>query len=355
VTLRWPLIGSLVALVAGAALAALVLAFCGGSESGPSVAGSPTRTPASRTTTVTRTARAGTPAGTGTPSKTPSAVTPAAETETPTAGVPPEETPEATSPPEDTATPGPAPTLLPGQTPSPGQTPALPSPTQPAGTVTPASPTLTPQPTSTPPSVLPDLVVADSFVSNDVLGVVLGNEGHATVPAGQKIEFLVRGVVAEAVTLTDALPPGGNARIALQDQVLYRPELVLVVVDPNNLIPEEDDGNNGLAKQLAPDVALDLAVHGVFRSPETNRLLVVIQNPTSAPALQVTVDVRVYVGSATPTTASTYQLTIEPMGFETVEVMGVLALPGTHVRVVAAMTDLPDANPANNTWEGDVS
>ncbi len=204
--------------------------------------------------------------------------------------------------------------------------------------------------------MLPDLVVLDTFVSNDVLGVLLGNEGHSTVPAGQKIEFLVRGVVAEAVTLTDALPPGANVRILLQDQVIYRPELVLVVADSTNLIPEEDDGNNGLAKQLAPDVALDLAVHGVFRSPETNRLLVVIQNPTSAPAVQVTVVVTVYVGGAPePTTASTYQLTIEPLGFDTVEVVGVLAPPGTHVRVIAAMTEPTDANPANNVWEGDVS
>jgi hypothetical protein len=136
--------------------------------------------------------------------------------------------------------------------------------------------------------------------------------------------------------------------------VLYRPETVLVVVDANNLIPEENDNNNGLAKPLAPDVALDLAVHGVFSSPETNRLLVVIRNPTSAPAVQVTVVVTVYrVGTTDDLiTKSTYQLSIEPLGFETVEVPGVVALPGVEMRVVVEMTDPPDANPANNVWEG---
>ena len=98
-TLRWPLIGSLVALVAGAGLAALVLAFCGGNEGEPSIVGSPTRTPLSRTATVTRTPKGGTPATTGTPGGTPSALTPPAETATPSGGEPPEETPEVTPPP----------------------------------------------------------------------------------------------------------------------------------------------------------------------------------------------------------------------------------------------------------------
>jgi hypothetical protein len=137
--------------------------------------------------------------------------------------------------------------------------------------------------------------------------------------------------------------------------VIYEPEVVLVVVDPNNLIPEEDDNNNGLAKQLAPDVALDLAVHGVFRAADTNQLLVVIQNPTSAPAVQVTVVVTVYREDATePTAVSTYQLSIEPQGFETVEVPGVAALPGVRMRVVVEMTDPPDADPSNNVWLGTV-
>jgi hypothetical protein len=226
-------------------------------------------------------------------------------------------------------------------------------------------PTLTPTPTRTPtptPVLLPDLVLLDIFVSNDRLGVVLGNEGEGTVPAGQEVEFRVRGVVAETVTLTQALPPGASVRIVLEDQVIYRPEsAVLAVVDPNNLIPEEEDNNNGLAKQwLAPDVALDLAVHGVFRSLDTGRLLVVIENRTSAPAVQVTVVVTVYSGVATeptpePTTIATYQLTIEPLGFETVEVMGVAALPGVQMRVVVQMTDPPDADPSNNVWQGTIT
>jgi hypothetical protein len=348
VTVRWPLIGSLAALLAGAGLAALVLAFCGGGQGGPSAIRSPTRTPLSRTVTVTRTPKGGTPVATSTPGGTPSALTPSAETATPSGGVPGEETPEATlpPPPEETETPGPEPTL------APGETPPAPSPTTQVGTPTPAPPTSTP----TPPPVLPDLVVLDLFVSNDSLGLVLGNEGEGTVPAGQEIEFRVRGVIAETETLAQALLPGTSTSIVLKDQVIYKPELVLVVADPNNLIPEEDDNNNGLAKQLTPDVALDLAVHGVFRAAETNRLLVVIQDPTLAPALQVTVVVTVYAGGATePTTVSTYQLSIDPQGFETVEVEGVAALPGVQMRVVVEMTDPPDADPSNNVWTGTIS
>jgi hypothetical protein len=347
-----------VALLAGAGLAALVLAFCGGGESGPSIV-SPTRTAVSRTVTVTRTPKRGTPVATGTPSGTPSALTPSAATATPFIGVPPEETPEATPPPppEETETPGPVPTLAPGETPPP------PSPTRRAGTATPVLPTSTPTPTRTPtptptPVLLPDLVLLDIFVSNDRLGVVLGNQGHGTVPAGQEVEFRVRGVVAETVTLTQALPPDASIPIVLEDEVIYTSEsAVLAVVDPNNLIPEEDEGNNGLAKQwLVPDVALDLAAHGVFRSPDTGQLLVVIQNPTSAPAVQVTVVVTVYSGGAKdPTTIATYQLTIEPQGFETVEVLGVAAIPGVQMRVVVEMTDPLDADPSNNVWEGTIT
>jgi hypothetical protein len=199
-------------------------------------------------------------------------------------------------------------------------------------------------------------VVLDMFVSNDRVGVVLGNQGEGTVPVGQQIELRLRSVTAETVTLTQALPPGASVSTILEDQVIYRPELVLAVVDPNNLIPEEDDNNNGLAKQLAADVALDLAVHGVFRSTETNQLLVVIRNTTSAPAVQVTVEVTVYTGGASqPAMISTYQLTIEPLDFETVEVPGVTVVPGVPMRVVVEMTDPPDADPSNNVWEGAVS
>jgi hypothetical protein len=355
VTLRWPLIGSLVALVAGAGLAALVLAFCGGGEGQPSTVRSPTRTPLSRTVTVTRTPRGGTPVSTGTPGGTPSAVTPSADTATPSGGAPPpEETPEAIPPPpsEETATPAPEPTL------APGETPPAPSPTGPAATSTPVPPTLTPLPTATPtpPPALPDLAVLDISVSNDVLGVMLANQGHAAVPAGQKIEFRVRGVMAEAVTLADALPAGASVPLLLEDQVIYTPEVVLVVVDPNNLIPEEDEGNNGFAKPLAPDVTLDLRVQGVFRSADTIRLLVVLENHCDAPMIQVQATVTVFRVDATePITEATYQLTIEPHGFQTVEVPGVAALPGVEMRVDAEMTNLLDADPSNNVWVGFVS
>jgi hypothetical protein len=192
------------------------------------------------------------------------------------------------------------------------------------------------------------------FVSDDHVGVVLGNEGKGTVPAGQEIEFRVRGVMAGAETLSQALLPGASIAIVLEDQVIYRPELVLAVADPNNVIPEEDDNNNGFAQQVGPDVALDLAAHGVYPAVDSSQLLVVIENPTSAPALQVTVTVTVYRDDVT-VTASTYQLSIEPLGFETVGVTGVAAVLGVHLRVVVEMTDPPDADPSNNVWEGDLS
>jgi len=353
VTLRWPLVGSLVALVLGAGLAALVLAFCGKGGGDSGIVRSPTRTPVSRTVTVTRTPKGGTPVTTGTPGGTPSDLPPPAETATPSGGEPTEEAPDMTPPPEGTETPGPEPTL------SPDETPPAPSPTSPAGTSTPAPPTSTPRPTATatPPPILPDLVLLDIFVSNDQLGVVLHNQGHGTVPAGQQIEFRVRGVVEETETLTQALPPGASVRIVFEDQVLYSSQPVMVLVDPNNLIPEEDDNNNSAAKPLVPDVALDLGVHGVFCSAGTGRLLVVIQNPTTAPAVQVTVVVTVYTGgSSTPAMITPpYQLTIEPQGFETVEVPFVVALPRVWYKVDVEMTDPPDANRANNVWEGTVS
>ena len=352
-TLRWPLVGSLVALVLGAGLAALVLAFCGEGGGEPGIVRSPTRTPVSRTVTVTRTPtpKGGTPVTTGTPGGTPSSLTPPAETATPSGGEPTEEAPDMTPPPEGTETPGPEPTL------SPDETPPAPSPTRPAGTSTPVPPTSTPQPTATPtpPPVLPDLVVLDIRVSNDQLVVVLGNQGHATVPAGQEIEFRLRGVAAEKVTLSQALTPGTSVSIVLEDQVIYRSEVVLAVVDPNNLIPEEDENNNSLAKPLTPDIALDLGVQGVY-STDTNQLLVVIRNTTSAPAVQVTVVVTVTLqGASGPSMITTYQLTIEPLGFETVQVSGVVALSGVQMTVKVEMTDPLDANPANNVWVGAVS
>jgi hypothetical protein len=356
VTLRWPLVGSLLALLAGAGLAALVLALCGrGGNESATADRTPTRTAVSRTVTVTRTPKAGTPATTGTPGRASPTPGQAAKTATPSSGGPAEETPAPPPPPpppEETPTPGPAPTL------GPGQTPLAPSPTRRPATTTPAARTSTPQATATPTptALLPDLVLLDIFVSDDRIGVIVGNEGEGGLPAGQEVSFLVRGVLTETETLAAPLLPGTSVRVVLEDQVIYRPELVLAVVDPSNLIAEEDNNNNGMAKQLSPDVALDLGVHGVFRALDTNRLLVVIENPTAAPAVQVTVVVTVYTGTATePTTASTYQLSIEAMGFDTVQVPGVAAVPGMQMRVVVEMTDPEDADPSNNIWEGTIS
>jgi hypothetical protein len=354
VTLRWPLVGSLLALLAGAGLAALVLALCGrGGNESATADRTPTRTAVSRTVTVTRTPKAGTPATTGTPGRASPTPGQAAKTATPSSGGPAEETPAPPPPPpppEETPTPGPPPTL------GPGQTPLAPSPTPRPATPAPSTPTPQATATPTPTALLPDLVLLDIFVSDDRIGVIVGNEGEGGLPAGQEVSFLVRGVLTETETLAAPLLPGTSVRVVLEDQVIYRPELVLAVVDPSNLIAEEDNNNNGMAKQLSPDVALDLGVHGVFRALDTNRLLVVIENPTAAPAVQVTVVVTVYTGTATePTTASTYQLSIEAMGFDTVQVPGVAAVPGMQMRVVVEMTDPEDADPSNNIWEGTIS
>jgi hypothetical protein len=194
------------------------------------------------------------------------------------------------------------------------------------------------------------------FVSNDRLALVLGNLGEGELPAGQDIEFRIRGVMAETVTLGEALLPGTSVSLVFEDQVIYQSQTVLAIVDPDNVIPEEDDNNNGIAKLLAPDVVLDLAVHNVFAA-NAHGLLVVLQNRSDAPLVQAEVVITVYLGDALePTTISPpHVLNIEPGGFDTVEVVGVTPLPGWHVRVVVELTELPDINPSNNEWNGTVS
>ena len=343
-TYRWPLAGSVAALIVGLIVAALILAFCGGEgeDEGPAAVTTPRPTRTVGPRTVTAADRTATAVASGTPG-TPGPTVTTAPGEPPTAipGLP-TETPSLPGPPEASPTPG------------------APGPTAPPGTATPASPspTFTPRPTSTPsatptPVQLPDLVIRDLGVHYDRIWVRIGNDGEGKVPAGREVEVQVRGVVGEPVTLTEDLLPGTSARIVLEDLVIYKPERVLAVVDPNNLIPEEDDNNNGLVKELVPDIALDLAAHGVLRTADTHRLQVVIWNPTYAPAIDVTVVVTVFLWGATdPTDRFTHQLTIEPLGFETVEMLGAAALPGAQVRVVVEMTDPPDANPANNVFEG---
>jgi hypothetical protein len=360
-TYRWPLAGSIAALILVVIIVALVLTFCRGEgeDEGPAPAvttPSPTRTVAPRTATAV--ARTATALASGTPG-TPGPTSTRAPGE-PATAIPslPTETPSLPGPPE---------TVAPGPPPEASPTPEAPEPTIPPGTATraPPSPTFTPRPTSTPsptptPVKLPDLVIRDLGVENDRIWVRIGNNGKGKVPAGQEVEFQIRGVMEAPIALTEDLLPGAtSARLLFENQLIYRPERVLVVVDPNNLIPEEeDDGvidghNNGLARQLAPDIAPDLAVHDVSSSPDTHRLQVLIRNPTQAPLIQVTVVVTVYLGGATdPTDRSTHQLTIEPLGFVTVEMIGATALPGMEVRVTVEMTDPPDANPANNVFEG---
>ena len=312
-TLRCPAVGSLLALIAGASLAVLALASCSGGGGESSIAHRPTRTPSSPTAAQTPGTRA--PVTTGTPAASPSGLTPPAAT--PSVAPPPTDTPEETTPP------GPEPTL---------------------------------PPAGTPPSTLPDLVILDMFVSNDRVGLRLANRGKSALPAGHQVEFGLRSVTAETVKLGQTLLPGTSVTIVLESQMIYRPETVLAVVDPSNVIPEEDDDNNALPKRLAPDVTLDLAVHDVLRAADGPRLQVVIQNLTDAPVGQVEVVVTVYLGSASdPTDESTHQLNIEPQGFETVEVVGVAALAGARLRVVAEMTNLTDADPANNVWQGIIS
>src|SRR3972149_3931538 len=127
-------------------------------------------------------------------------------------------------------------------------------PAPPAGAPAPVPPTSTPLPTATPtPTQLPDLVLRDLWVFRDRIVAVVGNDGEGVLLPGQTLEVAVRGVVAESLVVSEPLAKGESLNVLLENQLLYGRETILGRVDPNNLIAEKDDNNNGLAGVLVPD------------------------------------------------------------------------------------------------------
>ena len=300
--LRWPLVASIVALLAGVVLAALVLALCGEESEGPQVRGTPRVT---RTAVVgTRTPRAGTPL------RTP---TPAEETPTPEGAL--------------TAT------LTP----------------------TPASPT--PSATSTPETgPRPDLTVLDLGVFRDQIVVVVSNAGEGPVAAGAQIDISVRGILADSVILDEDLLPGDNLTAVLSGQVIYRPEVVLAQVDPNNRIAEQDEGNNTLTGRVEPDITPDLGLTGLAAVGSNRHLAVDVANTTQAPIRQAAVTLEAYrCGSTSVITAMEVTLDLDPLGSTRIEfVPEVIVAPAVCMAVVMEVSDIPDADEDNNVFEGTI-
>lgn len=351
---RWPLVGSVAALIAVVIVVALILAFCGGDDEdeGPAAATTPRPTRTVTPGTVTDAARTATAAATGTPGTPsptvtrvpgePSTVAPALPTETP-------------------SLPGAPETVGPGPPPEASPTPGAPGPTAPPVTTTPTpssatsslGPTSTPLPTATPVK-LPDLVIRDLGVHYDRIWVRIGNDGEGKVPAGTKVDIRVRGIVAQSVGLETDLPPDGSYFVLLEEEVIYRGERVLVTVDPDNRIPEDDNNNNALSRWLEPDVPLDVAVYGI--SGIGTRLGVIVLNNCEAPLKGVHVRIRVFRAEAQQETmVSDYDVNLQPFEATTLIVYGVAAVPGFAFRVVMEVLNVTDINPANNTFEGVLS
>jgi hypothetical protein len=376
VNLRWPLISSLAALAAGILVAALVLAFCG--KGGEEPEGASARTPTA-TRTVTGTPRTGSPVATGSPEGTPSALTPSPEMATPSGGeLPSEETPEvpsplppAPSPPapppaEETAPPGEA-TLPSGGTPLPATSTRLPTTSTVVRRTSTPRPTSTPLPTATPtPVVLPDLVVRDLSVNNDRLVIEIGNVGKGDLLPGQVIEFQVRGGVVDMLTLTQPLVPGASVSTVLENQFIYRAELVQAVVDPNNLIPEavadpnslipdEGEHNNGFSKELQPDVPLDFAVVELLAVGANQHLAVRISNTTPVPVIGADIRLTVFRDGATePSAVARETRDLGPFETVQIDVTQQVAVSGHSFRVVMEIFNLPDADSSNNTLQATI-
>jgi protein TonB len=366
VNLRWPLVSSVAALAAGFIIALLVVAFCGGNEEG--AGGVTALTTPTATRTVRPTTRTPSP-GTRTPTAT---ATPEGEEPAEVEGQPPEESPVPPGqvPPEGEG-PGETPTGPPAGetpivgTPPPGVTPP-PGAGTPAATKAPASPspgpsptprpTSTPRPTATPtpPPQLPDLVVLDMWVTRDRIVVKFGNDGDGDLLVGQTVEVEVRGLVAETVVMAMPLGPGDSFNVLLEAALpVLKPERILARVDPNDLIPEQNDNNNALSKELQPDVPLDLAVVALTSVGSEQHLGVHVANQTSVPVSGAEVRVTVYhPGAVAPSAVAQQTLDLGPYEMVQIDVTQQVAVQGLSFRVVMDVMNLPDANPVNNTFEG---
>jgi hypothetical protein len=236
---------------------------------------------------------------------------------------------------------GPKPTLAPTVfAPSATPTPE-PEPAEPGG----------PAPSESPAPTLPDLVVVDLTVSGDRVSAVIGNAGEGAVPAGTAVELALDGTLVGSSTLLQSLGAGGNFTLLLAQEFIYGPNSATAVVDPRNLIPEANETNNSLTRQLEPDISLDLALTGLAAVGADEHLSVSVQNNSSVPVRQVTARLSVYRSdSSSPLSITTHQLNIEPQGTTTLA-PGVSAVRGLSLRVVLELVDITDGNLANNVVE----
>ena len=302
---------SALALLAGAGIVIIALALVGGDES-----------------TSDRTTVAASP----TPTLAPATVTPTPE-------------PRATRPP--------TPTTI-GAAIKPTFTPTVPAPPT-TPTPPPRPPTAPPTPPDVPPPAppasrpeLPDLALLDLAVSGDRVSAVVGNVGEQAVPAGATVELALRGALAGSSTLPQGLSAPGNFSILLGQEFIYRPESVTAVVDPNNLIPEANEANNTLTRQLEPDILLDLALTGLNAAGADEHLSVSVRNNSPVPARQVMARLSVYRSDSNSLLSSTiHQLNLEPQGTISLT-LAPSGLRGLSLRAVLEVMGIMDGNPANN-------
>ena len=324
---------SALVLLAVAGVAAIAVAFMGGGEAQsekPVVVASPQ---------VTLTPAAVTP--------TPGPEAPATATLTPEPPAP--GTPRAPTP----TTIGAAfkPTFTPtvfGAQPSPTPKPKTPEPSGPG----PSGPGPSgPGPSEPPPTALPDLVVLDLSVYGDRVVAVIGNLGEQAIPAGTPIELALGSEVAASGTLPQSLDPGGNFTLLLAQEFVYGPESVAATVDPRNLVKEVEETNNGLTRQLGPDVPLDLALTGLNAVGGDSHLSVNVENKSVAPVRQVTARLSVYRSDvSSPLSTTIQQLDIDPQ--TTIELApGLSAVRGLTLRATLELVGITDGDPANNTLE----
>jgi len=298
---------SALALLAGTGIAVIAVAFLGGSEAKSersAVVASPTAALASGT------------------------VTPTPE-------------PMAPKPPTPTTI-GAAvkPTLAPTEVPSATPTPE-PEPAEPGG----------PAPSESPAPTLPDLVVLDVIVLGDRVSAVIGNVGQQAVPAGVTVELALDGALSGSSTLLQSLGPGGNLSLVLAQEFIYGPKSVTARVDPRNFVPEANEANNTLTRQLEPDIPLDLALTGLAAVSGDEHLSVSVQNYSPVPARQITARLSVYRSDSTsPLSVTMHQLSLEAQGTTTLA-PGVFSVRGLSLRVVLELVGIPDGNPANNVLE----
>jgi len=244
----------------------------------------------------------------------------------------------------------PTPTTI-GAGPKPTYVPTEPTPT--------ATPTTEPEPTeepgtgsSEPPgSALPDLVVLNLTVSGDRVSAVIGNVGEQAIPAGATVELALDGALASSSTLQQSLAAGANFTLLLAQEFIYGPISATAVVDPANFIPEANEANNGLTRQLGPDIPLDLALTGLAAVAGDEHLSVSVHNNSSVSARQVTARLTIYrLDSSSPLSITMHQLNIEPQGTTTLA-PGLAAVRGLSLRAVLELIGITDGNPSNNAVE----